>query len=91
MNTKWRDGEYAYCANLVALRGDEKVGRDPKTIASYLRLQAASAFVDREYEISARLGTAATAINADARNDHMPDWMRAERAMPRSLTERRPD
>lgn len=84
MNVKWREGEYDYCANLVALRGDDNVGRDPKNIASYLRLQAASAFADREYEISARLGTAATAISADARNDHVPDWMRAERAVPDS-------
>jgi hypothetical protein len=53
---------------------DDAVGREPKTIATYVRLRAAKAFCDGEYEISARLGAAATAINTDARNNHDPDW-----------------
>lgn len=74
----WKDGEYTYCALLVATRGNDKVGREPKTIASYLRLQASSAFHDGQFEIAARLGEAATAINYDARNNHTPNWKRAD-------------
>ena len=73
----WKDYELGYCYNLVAMHGDENVGHDPKTIATYLRLQASSAFRDGEYEIAARLGAAATAINEDARNNHVPAWERA--------------
>lgn len=74
---KWRDGEFIYCREVVRHRGNDAVTRNPKTIASYLRLQASSAFHDGEYEIAARLGAAATAINYDARNNHNPDWTRA--------------
>jgi hypothetical protein len=76
-HTSWKDGEYRYCRDLVGSRGDSNVGSDPKTIATYLRLQASSALRDGEYEISARLGVAATAINEDARNNHTPAWQRA--------------
>jgi hypothetical protein len=73
----WKDYELGYCYSLIANHGDNNVGRDPKTIATYLRLQASSAFRDGEYEIAARLGAAATAINEDARNNHAPAWERA--------------
>jgi hypothetical protein len=39
MTTDWHDGEYDYCRRLVRDYGD-----GPKTIATYLRLQAAHAF-----------------------------------------------
>lgn len=78
MNRRWKDGEYNFCAVMVRQRGHENVSHEPKTIATYLRLQASAAFGDGEFEISARLGTAATAINEDARNNHQPDWTRAE-------------
>lgn len=81
MDIHWNEGELGYCCKLIGDRGNDSVGRDPKSIATYLRLQAASAFRDGEIEISTRLGTAATAINEDARNDHAPDWKRAELAM----------
>lgn len=42
----WKDGEFTYCIGIVARRGDDNVSQDPKTIASYLRLQASSAFRD---------------------------------------------
>jgi hypothetical protein len=77
MNRNWKDGELNYCAVLVENCGNDSVGRDPKTIATYLRLQAACAFDDGEFEIAARLGAAATAINEDARNNHKPNWGRA--------------
>jgi hypothetical protein len=77
----WKDYEFGYCLNLIRTRGNTEVGRDPKTIASYLRLQASSAMRDGETEITARLACAATAINEDARNSHRPDWWRAERYM----------
>jgi hypothetical protein len=73
----WKDGEFEYCQELIADRGNANVSHDHKTIATYLRLQAASAFGDGEFEIAARLGDAATAINCDARNNHAPDWNRA--------------
>jgi hypothetical protein len=79
--TQWKDNEFSYCRELIAKRGDKNVGRDPKSVAAYLRLQAAGAFRDGELEISARLGYAATCINEDARNNHAPDWQRAEGAM----------
>jgi len=75
--TEWKDGELLYCHSLIGSRGDDNVGRDPKTIASYLRIQASAAFHDKQYEIASRLGAAATAINCDARNNHNPDWDRA--------------
>jgi hypothetical protein len=78
---RWRNGKFIYCAFLVASHGNDNVGHDPKTIATYLRLQASQAFRDGEHEISARLGAAATAINEDARNNHAPDWTRAEAIM----------
>lgn len=77
----WKSGECWYCARLIASKGDDLVGRDPKTIAQYLRVQACAAFRDGEYEICARLGSAATAINEDSRNNHPPDWARAEEIM----------
>jgi hypothetical protein len=77
----WKDYEFGYCLNLIRTKGNANVGHDPKTIASYLRLQASSAFRDRELEITARLCCAATAINEDARNNHEPQWDRAERYM----------
>ncbi len=78
MDIHWKEGELHYCCLLVASKGNADVGRDPKSVATYLRLQASAACRDREYEISARLGSAATAINEDARNNHAPDWTRAE-------------
>jgi hypothetical protein len=75
----WKDGELIYCCRLVERRGDDNVGYEPATIAAYLRLQAASAYRDGEYEIAARLGEAATAVNADARCNHAPNWERALR------------
>lgn len=75
--TTWKSGEVVYCANLVLAHGDSNVGHDPKTIATYLRLQASQAFRDGQWEIAARLGAAATAVNEDARNNHAPDWNRA--------------
>ena len=77
----WKDYEFGYCLNLIRTRGNAEVGHDPKTIASYLRLQASSAMRDGEIEITARLACAATAINEDARNNHQPDWWRAEHYM----------
>jgi hypothetical protein len=70
----WKDNEFGYCVGVVTDKGNNKVSRDPKTVATYLRVQAAGAFRDREFEISARLGAAATAINEDARNNHEPNW-----------------
>ncbi|MDE2103796.1 MAG: hypothetical protein KGL39_41545 [Patescibacteria group bacterium] len=77
----WKDGEFAYCRELILSRGDDNVGHDPKSIATYLRLQASAAFRDGEMEIAARLGQAATCVNEDARNNHAPDWRRAEHAL----------
>lgn len=74
MGIAWKDHEYRYCRQVVREHGDDNVTHDPKTIASYLRLQAADAFRAGEYAISARLGYAATCINEDARNDHPPRW-----------------
>ncbi len=71
---EWKDNEYGYCFSLVARQGDPRIGHDPKTIATYLRLQAVDAFRDGHYEISARLSTAATALNSDARHSHIPRW-----------------
>ena len=81
----WKSDEYGYCARLVAFKGDRNVGKAPCTIAAYLRLQASQAYRDGEYELSARLGYAATCINEDARNAHAPDWARAEEALEISL------
>jgi hypothetical protein len=67
-----------FCLKLIANEGDAKVGYDPRTIAAYLRLQASSAFRAKDYKTSACLGAAATAINEDARNNHEPDWKRAQ-------------
>ena len=44
MITDWHDGEYDYCRRLVRDCRDGAVRRDPKIIATYLRLQAAHAF-----------------------------------------------
>ena len=79
INPNWKDGEYGYCQGLVRSHGNPHVSREPSTVAFYLRLQAHSAFRDGEYEIAARLGAAAMAINRDACNPHTPDWDRAER------------
>jgi hypothetical protein len=73
--------DLAYCCKLVASHGDDNVGRDPKDIATYLRIISTTAYREGEYELSARLATAATAINEDARNNHMPDWTRAEQIL----------
>jgi len=77
----WKEGELHYCCLLVGSRGDDKVGREPKNVAAYLRLQSASAFRDGEFLVSAAMATAATAINCDARNNHTPDWSAAEKAL----------
>jgi hypothetical protein len=77
--TNWKDGEFEYCQELIATRGNADVTHDPKTIAAYLRLQASCAFGDGEFEIAARLGDAATSINCDA-----PDWNRASISVERS-------
>jgi len=77
----WKEGELHYCCLLIGGKGDDKVGHDPKTVATYLRLQSACAFRDGEYVLSAALATAATAINCDARNNHAPDWKAAEKIM----------
>jgi hypothetical protein len=50
MTTDWHDGEYDNCRRLVRDCGDDAVGREPKTIATYL--QAAHTFRDGEYEIA---------------------------------------
>ena len=67
-----------FCLKLIANEGDAKVGYDPRTVATYLRLQASSAFRAEDYKSSACLGAAATAINEDARSSHAPDWKRAQ-------------
>lgn len=74
-----------FCLKIIANEGDAKVGYDPKTIATYLRLQAATAFRVEDYKTSACLGAAAMAINEDARNDHTPDWKRAHIYMARAF------
>lgn len=84
----WKNGEFVYCADLVCGQGDDNVGRDPKNVAAYLRLQASDAFRDREFELAARLGHAAMAINCDARNNHAPDWTRARRVLEKALDQR---
>jgi hypothetical protein len=77
----WKDGELHYCCLLIGSRGNDSVGRDPKTVATYLRMQSAAAFRDGEFVLSAALATAATAINCDARNNHEPNWKAAEKVM----------
>ncbi len=72
---------FRYCVGLVTGKGNTNIGRDPKDVAAYLRLQSACAFRDLEFEIAARLATAATAINCDARNNHEPDWTYARRCL----------
>lgn len=79
--TAWRGNEFGYCRRLVNHRGDDRVGRDPKTIATYLRVTSSQAYDDGEYEISARLAKAAICINEDARNNHAPNWTYAEKAV----------
>jgi predicted Zn-dependent protease len=74
-----------FCLKLIANEGDAKVGYDPKAIATYLRLQASKAFRAKDYKTSACLGAAATAISEDARNDHAPDWKRAQIYMARAF------
>ena len=74
-----------FCLKLIANEGDAKVGYDPRTIATYLRLQASSAFRAKDYKSSACLGAAATAISEDARNNHIPDWQRARIYMARAF------
>lgn len=80
-HVRWKDGELGYLHCLIAQRGDDSVTRDPKTIAAYLRIQASQAFRDGFYVLAAAIGEAATAINCDARNNHEPDWKRAEKAI----------
>lgn len=80
-HVRWKDGELGYLVCLVAQHGDDNVSRDPKTIASYFRLQASQAYKDGLYVLAACIGEAANAINCDARNDHVPDWNRAQRAI----------
>lgn len=78
---RWKDGEWGYLVCVVAQHGDDNVTRDPKTVASYLRIQASQAFKDGRYRLAAVIGEAATAINCDARNNHDPDWNRAAKAL----------
>lgn len=66
--------EFAYCRMLVETHGNDSVGRTPSVIASYLRLQASTAFRNGSYEMAARLGHAATQINWSADNKHEPHW-----------------
>lgn len=73
----WKDGEWGYLCCLVAQHGDDNVSRDPKTVATYLRLQASQAHRDKRYRLASCIFAAATAINEDARNNHEPDWTRA--------------
>jgi len=61
----WKNYEFLRCLCLIQSRSAD---------ASYLRMQASSAFRDGEPEISARLRYAATAVNDGA-------WKRAERHM----------
>lgn len=77
-NRAWKHDELTYLLSLIRERGDGLVGRQPKTIACYLRLQAADAFRAGHINIAASLGDAATAINESADNIHAPDWARAE-------------
>ena len=77
--------ELEYCLKLITNGGNPRVGYDPKNIATYLRLQASSAFRAEDYKSAACLGAAATAINEDARNDHRPDWHRAQIYMTRAF------
>jgi len=77
----WKKGEFDYCLNLVKSRGNSSVGTSPQIIAQYLRLQSSDAFWRHEYEISARLATAATCISESADNNHTPAWERAELAL----------
>ena len=77
---KWKDGECAFCYRMVDTNGSQ-VSDDPKTVATYLRVQAFDAFRAEEYEISAALGVAATCINEDARNNHAPRWKEAVRIL----------
>ena len=70
----WKDGEYDWCTRMVESRGHTNVGYKPAIVAQYLRLQSAAACRDGEYEASARLATAATAISESADNHHEPDW-----------------
>ena len=81
MFNHWKDGEYDWCARMVANQGDSSVGYAPAIIAQYLRLQSSSACDAGEYEASARLATAATAISESADNRHAPNWTRALRVM----------
>lgn len=74
---RWKDGELSYLCSLVENGGDDNVGRDPKTIATYLRLQASDAYRAGLLELASHIFMAATAINEDARNNHAPDWARA--------------
>lgn len=75
----WKDGELGYLCCLVAQHGDDGVGHDPKSVANYLRLQAADAYRAELFVLAAHIGAAATAVNEDARNNHSPDWDRARK------------
>lgn len=70
----WKDNELEYCRQAAITHGNASLTHDPKTVAAYFRLQASAAYRDGEWKIAARLGAAATAINEDARNNHVPDW-----------------
>lgn len=74
MNLQWKDGEFYYIREVVRAHGNADVSHDPKTIATYMRLQSSAAFDAGEIEICAYLATAAIKINEDARNSHEPRW-----------------
>lgn len=71
----WKDGEYTYCVGLVRDKGNREVGYDSKLVASYLRLQSASAMKDGQYEIEERLKIAAAFLNEPV------DWEAALRVL----------
>mgnify|MGYP001568525459 CR=1 FL=1 len=80
---RWKEGKLGYLQCLISQQGDRNVGTDPKSIACYLRLQAAQAYRDGLFELSAHISAAAFAINQDARTSHMPDWTYAKKPLKR--------
>lgn len=86
VSANWTEDEWYYCQGLIRSHGNPEVGHDPKTIATYLRLQSSKALNHGLYEMSARLGYAATCINEDARNNHEPRWDDADRTLQSRIT-----
>ena len=84
---RWHGGEFSYLCHLIDKRGDDSVGRDPKTVAQYLRMQASNAFRQGHYKLAACIGDAASCINCDARNNHAPDWTRANASLQLAVTD----